>query len=60
MIVSIASMFVCRVALAYVLSLTLGLGMMGTWFAMFVDWIVKAAIFVYRYFNGKWTEFRAI
>ncbi len=60
MIVSIISMFVCRVALAYVLSLTLGLGMMGTWFAMFVDWIVKAAIFVYRYLNGKWMEFRAI
>ena len=58
--VSIACMFVCRVALAYFFSLTLGLGMLGTWYAMFVDWVVKAVLFTRRYFNGKWTKFKAI
>nr|WP_320024283.1 MATE family efflux transporter [uncultured Acetobacterium sp.] len=60
MIISILSMVFCRIFLAYVFSIYFNLGMIGTWAAMFVDWIVKAIIFVWRYFTGKWTEYRAI
>jgi len=35
-------------------------GMFGTWVAMFIDWIVKASIFTYRYISGRWTKFHAI
>ena len=34
--------------------------MLGTWYAMFVDWAVKAVLFTRRYFNGEWTKFKAI
>lgn len=60
MIVGILSMFFCRIALAYFLGIYLHMGMFGTWVAMFIDWIVKAIIFVWRYINGKWTQFHAI
>jgi putative MATE family efflux protein len=60
MIVGILSMFFCRIALAYLLSIYFNMGMFGTWVAMFIDWIVKAIIFVYRYISGKWTKFQAI
>lgn len=60
MIVSIFCMIFCRILLAYVFGVLFNMGMIGTWLAMFVDWIVKAVIFVWRYFSGKWTEFRAI
>lgn len=60
MIVGIVSMFFCRIALAYLLGIYFNMGMFGTWVAMFIDWIVKAIIFIYRYISGKWTKFHAI
>lgn len=60
MMVGILSMFFCRIALAYLLSIYFNMGMFGTWVAMFIDWIVKAIIFVYRYISGKWTNFQSI
>lgn len=60
MMVAILSMFFCRIALAYLLSIYFNMGMFGTWVAMFIDWIVKAIIYVFRYMSGKWTTFHAI
>jgi putative MATE family efflux protein len=60
MIVGTLTMIFCRIALAYLLSIYFDMGMFGTWVAMFIDWIVKAIIFIYRYISGKWTEFHAI
>lgn len=60
MIVGITSMFFCRIALAYLLGIYFNMGMFGTWVAMFIDWIIKAIIFIYRYASGKWMEFHAI
>ncbi len=60
MMVGVLSMFFCRVALAYLLSIYFSMGMFGTWVAMFIDWIVKSIIFAFRYINEKWTKFQAI
>ncbi|WP_407424720.1 MATE family efflux transporter [Methanobrevibacter sp.] len=60
MYISLAVMFTCRIALSYVIADWLGVGVFGTWIAMFVDWYVRAGIYVYRYFSGKWTEYRAV
>ena len=34
--------------------------MFGTWIAMFIDWYVRAGIYIYRYFSNKWTEYRVV
>lgn len=60
MYVGIVVMFTCRIGLSYVLSLTFGMGVLGTWFAMFIDWFVRAGVYIYRYFSGKWMDYRAI
>lgn len=60
MVVGFLTMFFCRIALAYLLGIYFNMGMFGTWVAMFIDWIVKAIIFVQRYISGKWTKFHAI
>ena len=60
MIIGTLTMIFSRIALAYQLSIYFNMGMLGTWVAMFIDWIVKAIIFVHRYISGKWTEFHAI
>jgi len=60
MLISVASMIFCRIILAFVFSLYFEMGMLGTWAAMFVDWIVKAIIFVWRYLSGRWTKFHVV
>ena len=60
MYISLLVMFTCRIVLSYVIADWLNVGVFGTWIAMFIDWYVRAAIYVYRYFSGKWMEYRAI
>jgi putative efflux protein, MATE family len=60
MITAVATMLLCRIALAYVFAIYFGMGMFGTWIAMFVDWGVKALVFVIRYVRGNWTEYQTI
>ena len=54
MIVSLSSMWLVRIALSYVFALTLGLGPLGVWLAMVCDWVVRFAVFMYRFARGKW------
>ena len=62
MVVSLCSMFACRVALSYVLACSwgLGLGLLGVWLAMVADWVVRAVFFLIRYWRGGWRRIRVI
>ncbi|WP_407377723.1 MATE family efflux transporter [Methanobrevibacter sp.] len=60
MYISLIVMFTCRIALSYVIADWWGVGVFGTWIAMFVDWYVRAAIYIYRYFSNKWTQYRVV
>lgn len=57
MIVSIFSMFIFRVALSYGIAVGMGMGAIGVWAAMIVDWVVRILFFVPRYKSGKWKNF---
>lgn len=54
MIVSIISMWICRVIFSYIIGQYFGLGVFGVWVAMIMDWCVRAFFFVIRYRSGKW------
>lgn len=60
MMASVFSMVFFRVAGAYLLGEYFGMGLFGVWMGMFIDWIVKGGLFVYRYFSGKWLEHRLV
>ena len=60
MYISLVVMFICRIALSYVIADWMGVGVFGTWIAMFIDWYVRAGIYIYRYFSNKWTEYRVV
>lgn len=62
MIVSLSSMFACRVALSYVLACSWGfdLGLAGVWLAMVADWVVRAVLFLIRYWRGGWKKIKVI
>ena len=57
MCVSITSMFIFRIGLSYVTGVAMGLGAIGVWIAMIVDWIVRIIFFAARFFSGKWKTF---
>ncbi len=54
MILSIISMWLCRIALSYLLASSFGLGVLGVWIAMTADWLVRATGFIWRFASGKW------
>lgn len=57
MVVSISSMVVFRIVLSYGIGVGLGLGAIGVWIAMVVDWIARVSLFLWRYRSGKWKTF---
>lgn len=52
--ISIASMWVFRIAFSYLLAKYLGWGVFGVWVAMTIDWLFRALCFVVRYMRGEW------
>ncbi len=54
MIVSVTSMWCCRVALSVFLVKTFHFGLWAVWIGIFTDWIVRACIFWARFISGKW------
>lgn len=59
MTVSVFSMWVFRIGFAYLFVKVLGLGVMGVWFGMFIDWVFRAAVFVMR-FSGFSSRVRQV
>ena len=60
MAVSMLSMWICRIALCYLLALHFGMGLKGVWVAMIVDWWVRMAAFLVRFTRGKWRAIKVI
>ena len=56
MITSIISMWICRIGFAS-LFIYLGLGVIGFWIAMTLDWALRAVLYLVRYKKGKWQKF---
>ena len=62
MVVSLLSMWICRIGMSYLLSPAwgFGLGLLGVWLAMYCDWVVRAGLFLIRFLRGKWQEHQVI
>ena len=54
MVTAIFSMWVFRLALSYLLGTMCGMGLMGVWIAMSVDWVFRAVCFLLRFRGNKW------
>ena len=54
MITSSLSMWIFRVAIGVVMARCWGFGVLGIWYAMFIDWVVRMAAFVLRFRGRRW------
>jgi putative MATE family efflux protein len=60
MVVSMVSMWVFRVGMSYLLALQLGYGLLGVWYAMYIDWFFRSICFIVRFARGKWKTKKVI
>lgn len=56
MVVSIFGMWVFRITLGYILAVYLNMGVIGIWFGMYIDWMVRGVLFYLRLKKGKWKQ----
>ena len=54
------SMWVVRVSAAYLLTFVFGLGPIGVWLAMGLDFISRGSFFLSRWLSGKWKNKKVI
>lgn len=54
--VSMIGMWGCRVIAGYTLGVILGMGVVGVWLGMFLDWAVRGACFYWRLVSGRWLQ----
>ena len=56
MVVSLTSMFINRIVFSWILGLHFGMGAIGVWIAMIIDWICRIVFFIGRYKAGTWKK----
>ena len=54
MVTSILSMAIWRLGFSYLIGVHMGLGAIGVWIAMVVDWVCRVICFVLRFRSGIW------
>lgn len=54
MTVSILSMWICRLGFGWLLAYPCGVGMLGIWAGMVLDWAARAVCFLWRFRGKKW------
>ena len=54
MVVSVLSMAIWRLGFSYLIGVHMGLGAIGVWIAMVVDWVCRVVCFVLRFRSGVW------
>lgn len=52
--VSLLGMWGCRIVAGYILGIELGMGVVGVWLGMFLDWAVRGMLFYWRLVSGRW------
>lgn len=54
--ISIFSMVVFRIGFSYILGVRFGMGALGVWYAMLLDWVFRCVCFIGRYLRGDWKK----
>ncbi len=58
MLITLASVWGLRIVVTYILGIALGLGLMGAWLAIGVDFGFRTIMFWQRFRSGKWKTIR--
>lgn len=56
MIISITSMWLFRIGLSFFFVRYMGMGLIGIWAAMGIDWLFRSGCFLWRMKSGRWLK----
>ena len=56
MLTSVLSMAFWRLGFSYILCVQMGMGAVGVWIAMVVDWVCRVTCFAARFLCGAWRK----
>lgn len=56
MVVGVSSMIIWRISFSYLLCVHMGMGAVGVWIAMVLDWICRSCFVLGRIISGKWKK----
>lgn len=59
-VISLITMWVFRVLGGYVLGVVFGMGVMGVWLGMILDWIVRAIVYPIRFRGDRWLRHKVV
>lgn len=54
LITSLISMWTFRIGVGYILGSLLGMGLLGLWIAMYIDWIFRGVLYTLRLKGSRW------
>lgn len=60
MVVSISSMFCFRVLFSKILGVYFGLGLLGVFIGMYMDWYCRIILYAWRFKKGKWEKMTVV
>lgn len=58
MVTAFIGMWVFRICLGYILGILCGIGILGIWIAMYIDWIVRGSMYLIRLRGVDWIKHR--
>ena len=60
MLTAFIGMWIFRIFAGYILGIVLGLGVLGIWIAMYIDWIVRGTMYFIRLRGNEWLKHRLV
>jgi putative MATE family efflux protein len=58
MLTAFIGMWIFRIFAGYILGIVLGIGVLGIWIAMYIDWIVRGLMYCFRLRGNNWLKHR--
>jgi putative MATE family efflux protein len=58
MVTAIIGMWAFRIGTGYVLGIVFGIGVLGIWLGMYIDWLVRGTLYCIRLKGDKWIRHR--
>lgn len=58
--ISLFSMVLFRIIFSVILGIQMGMGAIGVWIAMVIDWVFRSAFHIWRFKSGVWKKFHVI
>ena len=58
MMTAFIGMWIFRIGLGYILGIVFGMGILGIWIGMYIDWLVRGTMYSLRLRGNKWIMHR--